>query len=336
MAARKIIRIGDPTSHGGTVISGSPSHTIGGKGMARKGDKVDCPQKYPDGSPHGVNEIIEGEDRMPIEGVPVALEGMRSVCGCTLIGTGNATYGDDTEAAPTASRASSAKPASPFVKTASTAHPSGKPAPLATRAAAPAAPARFVVTIYAAAPGTPLAIDGGTSLPGHMYYTISDFKSPTKSYGFAPIKHGALMGGGRIPPDDLENYKNPRYSRTLEISKPQYDALRAFGDDPENFGFSKYYEHAKNNCVDFVWNALRKAGLVATTVYAKSMDWGTTRQYEGELKPNENMEAIRSIKPPFTSSDLNTERINSLPTRTTLQRLLSDDQHMHPTDTHRG
>lgn len=92
---RKIIRVGDPTSHGGTVISGSPAHTVGGKAIARQGDLVDCPTKYPDGSPHGVNPIVEGEASMPIDGVPVALEGMRTQCGCTLIGTGNATHGGD-------------------------------------------------------------------------------------------------------------------------------------------------------------------------------------------------------------------------------------------------
>ena len=92
-AGRKIIVLSDPTSHGGKVISGSAAHTIGGKPIARKGDKVDCPEKYPDGSPHGVNEIIEGEANMPIDGIPVALEGHKTVCGCALIGTSPATYG---------------------------------------------------------------------------------------------------------------------------------------------------------------------------------------------------------------------------------------------------
>jgi len=91
--ARKIIVMGDPTSHGGTVISGSAAHTIGGKAIARKGDKVDCPEKYPDGSPHGVNEIVEGEATMPIDGIPVALEGHKTVCGCSLIGTAPASHG---------------------------------------------------------------------------------------------------------------------------------------------------------------------------------------------------------------------------------------------------
>lgn len=50
---------------------------------------------HPDGSPHGVNPIIEGEERMPINGFPVALEGHRSHCGCALVGSSNATYGGD-------------------------------------------------------------------------------------------------------------------------------------------------------------------------------------------------------------------------------------------------
>ncbi len=92
-APRKIIVVGDPTSHGGKVISGSPVHSIGGKAIARKGDKVDCPAQYPNGSPHGVNEIIEGEASMPIDGIAVALEGHKTVCGCSLIGTSTATCG---------------------------------------------------------------------------------------------------------------------------------------------------------------------------------------------------------------------------------------------------
>lgn len=91
--ARRLIVVGDPTDHGGKVISGSPSHTIGGKAIARKGDAVDCPAHYPDGSPHGVNAIVEGEPSLSIDGVPVALEGHKSACGCSLIGTSAASHG---------------------------------------------------------------------------------------------------------------------------------------------------------------------------------------------------------------------------------------------------
>jgi len=92
--AQKIIVVGDTTSHGGKVISGAKTHTIDGKAIARKGDQVDCPQKYSDGRPHGVNNITEGHPGMMIDGQPVALHGHHTECGCTLIGSVSATAGD--------------------------------------------------------------------------------------------------------------------------------------------------------------------------------------------------------------------------------------------------
>lgn len=85
--AKKIIVVGDSTDHGGKVISGSPKDTIMGKSIARMGDLVDCPQRYPNKKPHGVNKIIEGDPTYLIEGIPVALEGHKTECGCSLIGS---------------------------------------------------------------------------------------------------------------------------------------------------------------------------------------------------------------------------------------------------------
>lgn len=34
----KIIVVGDRTDHGGTVLGGSPTHDVGGKPVARRGD----------------------------------------------------------------------------------------------------------------------------------------------------------------------------------------------------------------------------------------------------------------------------------------------------------
>lgn len=50
-----IIRLGDPTSHGGKVVSASMRHTIHGVGIARVGDMVICPMPG-----HGANPIVEG------------------------------------------------------------------------------------------------------------------------------------------------------------------------------------------------------------------------------------------------------------------------------------
>ncbi|WP_106852794.1 PAAR domain-containing protein [Caballeronia novacaledonica] len=76
------IVVGDVTSHGGRVISGSPSSTWG-RGeipVARKGDKVTCPKC----EPH-LFEITEGCENSSDFGAPVALEGHMTSCGATLI-----------------------------------------------------------------------------------------------------------------------------------------------------------------------------------------------------------------------------------------------------------
>ena len=44
MAKRPIIRYGDRTTHGGTVVSADPTYDIYGKNVARVGDKVVCPR----------------------------------------------------------------------------------------------------------------------------------------------------------------------------------------------------------------------------------------------------------------------------------------------------
>lgn len=83
----KIITVGDKTDHGGTVISGSSTHNIHGRAIARLGDKVDCPQSYPGGKPHGVNKIITAHDTLTANGVAVAVEGCTTECGCKLLGS---------------------------------------------------------------------------------------------------------------------------------------------------------------------------------------------------------------------------------------------------------
>ena len=76
------IVVGDTTSHGGRVISGSPSSTWSRAQIpiARKGDKVTCPKC----EPH-MFEIAEGCEESLDFGVPVALEGHKTTCGAVLI-----------------------------------------------------------------------------------------------------------------------------------------------------------------------------------------------------------------------------------------------------------
>ena len=84
--ARRIILVGDPTSHGGVVLTGSATASVAGKPIARLGDQVSCPK-------HGVNAIVEGEASYDMNGVPVALEGHRTECGSTLIATSTSSVG---------------------------------------------------------------------------------------------------------------------------------------------------------------------------------------------------------------------------------------------------
>ena len=79
---RKVIRLNDPTTHGGKVISAAPDSTAMGAAIARKGDLCACPLPG-----HGVCPIVEGDPEVLIDGVPVAFEGHRTACGASLIST---------------------------------------------------------------------------------------------------------------------------------------------------------------------------------------------------------------------------------------------------------
>nr|WP_105583532.1 PAAR domain-containing protein [Cronobacter sakazakii] len=75
-----IIRKGDKTTHGGSVMTCSSTMIFGGIGVARKGDKVSCPIPS-----HGVTIIIEGNPDYLDNGIPVAFHGHKCACGCSLI-----------------------------------------------------------------------------------------------------------------------------------------------------------------------------------------------------------------------------------------------------------
>ena len=75
-----VIRLGDPTSHGGKVTSATSRLNIMGIDVARKGDTCSCPM-------HNNCTIDEGDPNHTIDGVPVAYEGHKVSCGATLIST---------------------------------------------------------------------------------------------------------------------------------------------------------------------------------------------------------------------------------------------------------
>ncbi len=79
--SRPFIVLGDKTDHGGVVIEAAPTSDAAGKGLARVGDKVTCPQRG-----HGdVTVIVSGDPTMVIDGRAVARHGDKTACGATLI-----------------------------------------------------------------------------------------------------------------------------------------------------------------------------------------------------------------------------------------------------------
>ncbi len=76
-----VIRLNDPTSHGGEVVSATAKHfRVGGVAVAVVGDKCSCPL-------HGDGTIIEGDPHHTINGVSVAYDGHATSCGATLKST---------------------------------------------------------------------------------------------------------------------------------------------------------------------------------------------------------------------------------------------------------
>ncbi|MEN7433723.1 PAAR domain-containing protein [Chromobacterium sp. TRC.1.1.SA] len=79
---KPVIRLGDPTDHGGQVTSASATTTMFGKAVALVGDAVSCPRQG-----HTNCVIVEGDPSWTVGGKGVALEGHKTSCGASLIST---------------------------------------------------------------------------------------------------------------------------------------------------------------------------------------------------------------------------------------------------------
>lgn len=79
MAFKPIVRLGDRTSHGGTVIEAHQTVIVHGKPVAGVGHKVECPKCS------GTPVIVDSSPCATFMGVHVAVDGMKTSCGATLI-----------------------------------------------------------------------------------------------------------------------------------------------------------------------------------------------------------------------------------------------------------
>ncbi|MDR0588691.1 MAG: PAAR domain-containing protein [Burkholderiales bacterium] len=75
--SRHVIRVGDKTTTGGTVITGDPLASDQERPIARKGDMATCLLCRV-----GIGPIAEGQEGWELHGQPVALEGHVVACGC--------------------------------------------------------------------------------------------------------------------------------------------------------------------------------------------------------------------------------------------------------------
>jgi uncharacterized Zn-binding protein involved in type VI secretion len=91
------IIVGDTTTHGGVVLSGSATSSWYGIAIARMGDKVYCPKC----KPHFF-EIAEGLNNCTDHGKPMAGEGHLTTCGAALIAVGAAPTAPDVPQLPPA------------------------------------------------------------------------------------------------------------------------------------------------------------------------------------------------------------------------------------------
>lgn len=79
---KDIIRLGETTTHGGTVLGAFSQTNLTGKPIAGVGHMVSC-QKMQSRAP-----LTEGSSTCGVDGTPAALDGMKTAYGVSLIANG--------------------------------------------------------------------------------------------------------------------------------------------------------------------------------------------------------------------------------------------------------
>ncbi|GEM_PF-2132051 len=333
---------GDKTTTGATCIGSSSMIKYKGMPSLLVDDPTTtCPQCKQTGT------IATGDSRMMNNGKAQAVDGSIVQCGCP--------YGSNTVIASEPSLAARSEGVISTVSEGITSFTAGMSAAMQSTASwqqlippqdiTDTPVTRYIVTIYTAAPGTPLNNDKtgqplfnddgerANSLAGHMWIGIKQIENNNPgtetTYGFGPTEHGK-WGDGQVVTTDNVVYEKPYYSRTLEVTEGQYQKLQEFGDLAVS-GDSRYfdlkYNGANNSCIDFSNLALRFAGLNPAVVpkddiSTTGIPYTNPKKFEGTLRVLRNIPAIKMIPAPFPDSELNEEKNNEMPERTAVQWLL--------------
>ena len=78
--SKLVARLGDPSNHGGVIISSASRTMANGILVARMGDMHVCPLPG-----HGVTPIVTGSGKTLVEGKPIARVGDSTGCGAVIV-----------------------------------------------------------------------------------------------------------------------------------------------------------------------------------------------------------------------------------------------------------
>lgn len=178
---------------------------------------------------------------------------------------------------------------------------------------------RYSVTIHLAAPGTPRYgrdAEGNRlllepSFAGHMFLSLRRSGEPLpESVGFTLAGTKENPNRGKVDDLDVSVYDKPRFERTIEISKEQYDRILEFSADPKKHGFDMNYDFFSNACSDFAWGALNHAGMRPVGLA------GEIKNYEGASRVLDNVLPVNAIPQQVKGSELDKVQWNPMPKQT--------------------
>lgn len=97
-----------------------------------------------------------------------------------------------------------------------------------------------------------------------MWFELNDDNASgnsISSYGWLAAASETHDGQELASRTDRSKHAKKSYSRTIALSRSQYQKIRAFATDPLAHGLDPRYDLLNNNSIGFVWLALRAGGL---------------------------------------------------------------------------
>ena len=96
-----------------------------------------------------------------------------------------------------------------------------------------------------------------------MWYELSDGKSPAASFGLVHDVEGQgqPFAIGQISFMDRTTMQKRIYSRTVAVSRQEFDSMQNFAFNPTAAGFDLQYVGPKNRGVAFTWKAMELADM---------------------------------------------------------------------------